>query len=165
MARAGTVIRCASRFIGLSRFLVCTKLCCWAFCWGLRTSASDADQLLATGGQAGPVQATHRISCEANPCPCCCSGQGGPPEVTGGHKASAREASPGNHVRVGAAGGHGRPVAATTRSAHAGLKLASSKVRPRVAMGGHNVWVSQRIAPHCGVNLRVDTRNQVALLM
>lgn len=125
----------------------------------------SAQARLSTVGQAGPVQATHRISCEANPCPRCCSGQGGPPEVTGGHKASAREASPGNHVRVEAAGGHGRPVAATTRSAHAGLKLASSKVRPRVAMGGHNVWVSQRIAPHCGVNLRVDTRNQVALLL
>ncbi len=111
------------------------------------------------------MQAINRNSCEANPCPRCCSGQGGPPAVTGGHKASAWEASPGDNVTVGATGGHGRPVAATTHSAHAGLKLASSIVRPRVAMGGHNVRVSQRIAPNCGVNHRVDTRNQVALLM
>ena len=56
-------------------------------------------------------------------------------------------------------------MAATTHSAYAGLKLVSLKVRPRVAMSGHNVWVSQRIASHCGVNHLVVTRNQVALLL
>jgi hypothetical protein len=56
-------------------------------------------------------------------------------------------------------------VAASTHIARAGLKLVSSKVRPRVAMDGHNVWVSQRIAPHCGVNHLVETRNQVAPFM
>jgi len=77
----------------------------------------------------------------------------------------AWEAGPDNNVTVGAAGGHGRPVAASTHSARAGLKLVSSKVRPRVTMDGHDVWVSQRIAPHCGVNHPVETRNQVAPFM